>query len=89
MNLSRRGFLGSIIAAAVAPAIIRTPGLIMPIKPGLVMARHALEVTPLVAGIIPAGSTMLIEYAAPVWVLKQWGDNINIADLQELTDERV
>lgn len=31
--MNRRGFLGGIIAAAVAPAIIRTPGLIMPIKP--------------------------------------------------------
>lgn len=32
-DLSRRGFLGAILAAAVAPAIIRTPGLIMPVKP--------------------------------------------------------
>ena len=31
--LERRSFLKGIIAAAVAPAIIRTPGLIMPIKP--------------------------------------------------------
>ena len=36
MTISRRGFLGSIIAAACAPAIIRTPGLLMPIKPVLV-----------------------------------------------------
>lgn len=33
MNLNRRGFLRGVVAAAVAPAIIRTPGLIMPIKP--------------------------------------------------------
>jgi hypothetical protein len=38
MNLSRRSLIGGIIAAAVAPAIIRTPGLIMPIKPALVPA---------------------------------------------------
>ncbi len=31
--LNRRGFLSGIIAACVAPAIIRTPGLIMPVKP--------------------------------------------------------
>lgn len=34
--MNRRGFLAGIIAAAVAPAIIRTAGLIMPIKPALV-----------------------------------------------------
>ncbi|TXH08099.1 MAG: hypothetical protein E6R03_18520 [Hyphomicrobiaceae bacterium] len=33
--MKRRGFLGGLLAAAVAPAIIRTPGLIMPIKPVL------------------------------------------------------
>lgn len=38
MNLSRRGFLGGIIATATAPAIIRTAGLIMPIKPVPVFA---------------------------------------------------
>jgi len=35
--MNRRGFLTGIIAAAAAPAIIRTPGLIMPIKPALVL----------------------------------------------------
>lgn len=33
MNISRRGFLSGILASGVAPVIIRTPGLIMPIKP--------------------------------------------------------
>lgn len=37
MSLSRRGFLGAALAAAVAPAIIRTPGILMPIRPGLVV----------------------------------------------------
>jgi hypothetical protein len=32
--LSRRGFIGSLLAA---PVIIRTPGLLMPIKPPLVL----------------------------------------------------
>lgn len=32
-QVSRRGFLAGIIAACAAPAIIRTPGLIMPVKP--------------------------------------------------------
>lgn len=32
MNLSRRGFLAGIIAAGVAPVIVRS-GLVMPIKP--------------------------------------------------------
>lgn len=34
--ITRRSLLTGIIAAAVAPAIIRTPGLLMPIKPKLV-----------------------------------------------------
>lgn len=34
--MNRRGFLKGLVVAAVAPAIIRTPGLLMPIKPGLV-----------------------------------------------------
>ncbi len=32
-ELSRRGLLAGIIAAVAAPVIIRTPGLLMPIKP--------------------------------------------------------
>lgn len=32
-ELSRRGLLAGMIAACAAPAIIRTPGLIMPVKP--------------------------------------------------------
>jgi hypothetical protein len=32
MNLSRRGLLGGLVAALAAPAIIRTPGLLMPVK---------------------------------------------------------
>ena len=46
MNLSRRGLLGGIIAACAAPAIVRS-GLIMPIKPKLVVGldlnEHTLE----------------------------------------------
>lgn len=37
MNIGRRGFLAGIIAACAAPAIVRA-GLIMPIKPALVVA---------------------------------------------------
>lgn len=35
MHPTRRSFIRGIIAAALAPAIIRTPGLLMPVKPGL------------------------------------------------------
>lgn len=42
MNVSRRGFLSGIIAACAAPAIIRTAGLLMPIKPKLVDNREAM-----------------------------------------------
>jgi len=35
-GLSRRGFLGSIIAACAAPVIVRS-GLLMPVKPALVV----------------------------------------------------
>jgi|SRR5580700_4923208 hypothetical protein len=31
--MNRRGFLGSLLASLAAPAIIRTPGLLMPIRP--------------------------------------------------------
>lgn len=37
MNLSRRGFLAGIIAAGVAPIIVRA-GVLMPVKPRLIMA---------------------------------------------------
>ena len=43
MNLSRRGFLSGIIAACAAPAIIRTAGLIMPIKPTFVRGPYLTE----------------------------------------------
>lgn len=36
INLSRRGLIG-MFAAGVGAAIIRTPGLIMPVKPKLVV----------------------------------------------------
>jgi hypothetical protein len=35
--MNRRGFLGFFGAALAAPAIIRTAGLLMPIKPALVL----------------------------------------------------
>ncbi len=46
---SRRGFLGLLAAAAVAPAIIRTPGLLMPIKPSLVPARVTILTPAMIA----------------------------------------
>lgn len=33
MTLHRRGFLGGLAAALAAPAIITTPGLLMPVRP--------------------------------------------------------
>ena len=42
MTLQRRGFLRGIIAAAAAPAIITTPGLLMPIKPLLTVGNVPL-----------------------------------------------
>lgn len=45
--MHRRSFIRGIIAAALAPAIIRTPGLLMPVKPGLV----DLGIVPLLPGI--------------------------------------
>ena len=32
---TRRGFLGGLLVALAAPAIVRTPGLLMPVKPVL------------------------------------------------------
>ena len=46
MNISRRGFLLGAAAVVAAPAIVRTPGLIMPIKP-IIPARQDI---PLVFG---------------------------------------
>lgn len=33
--MNRRGFLGGLLTALAAPAIIRTPGLLMPVRPPL------------------------------------------------------
>lgn len=41
MSITRRGFVGGLIAVVAAPAIVR-PGLIMPIKPSLVPAIEPL-----------------------------------------------
>lgn len=40
--LRRRGFLGGMLAALAAPAIIRTPGLLMPVKPVWTYKEYAL-----------------------------------------------
>ncbi len=37
MSIDRRGFLTGIIAACAAPVIVRTTGLLMPIKPALIV----------------------------------------------------
>jgi len=42
-GMNRRGFLLGILAVGAAPAIIRTPGLIMPIKPLSLNPRAALD----------------------------------------------
>lgn len=47
MNLGRRGFLGALAAGICAPAIIRTPGLLMPIKPNLVQMPDGVVLTAL------------------------------------------
>lgn len=44
-NLARRNFLGFLAGALAAPAIIRTPGLLMPIKPSLVPAGDGITLT--------------------------------------------
>lgn len=44
INLSRRGMVGGMLALFAAPAIIRTEGLLMPIKPVLVAPEVKLEV---------------------------------------------
>ena len=48
MMLARRGFLGGLGALLAAPAIIRTPGLLMPVKPvlplGLTLEQYANEI---------------------------------------------
>lgn len=36
MNLRRRGFLAGLGAALAAPAIVRTAGLLMPIRPAII-----------------------------------------------------
>ena len=43
--MRRRGFLGAVGAALFAPAVIRTPGLLMPVRPPI-----------LTGGILPGGS---------------------------------
>lgn len=43
-NLGRRGFIAGIIAACVAPSIIRTPGLIMPVKPSLITSARDISI---------------------------------------------
>jgi hypothetical protein len=47
MLLARRGLIGGTLALLAAPAIIRTPGLLMPVRPMLVWARfHQFRVLP-------------------------------------------
>lgn len=43
MNLSRRSFFTGLVAAIVAPAVIRTPGLLMPVKSLIVPQGGALD----------------------------------------------
>lgn len=56
--MDRRNFLAGIIAAATAPAFIKTAGLLMPIKPVIVEAMSL--------GDWPAGYN--IEQQGKVWV---------------------
>lgn len=67
--MNRRGFLTGIIAACVAPAIIRTSGLIMPIKPALVT--HPFEIWEY-DGPIEIGVIENFRFVESV-TLRQWG----------------
>lgn len=50
--MNRRGFLFGMGAALAAPAIIRTAGLLMPIKPALVVPDLPLRVLAPVTGLV-------------------------------------
>lgn len=51
--LTRRGFLGACLAAGVAPAIIRLPGVLMLIKPRLLVATPEFYYRWFIAGNVP------------------------------------
>jgi hypothetical protein len=53
--MRRRGFLGAVGAALFAPVVIRTPGLLMPVRPLI-----------LTGGILPVGS-LYEELCAITW----------------------
>ena len=59
--LERRSFLGACIAAAAAPVIIRTPGLLMPVKPALVWREQTLD-------LITLSTPVMSAYAMPLLV---------------------
>ena len=63
MSLSRRGFFGGVLATLAAPAIIRTPGLLMPVKPVLIRRTPEadyIEAT-MNAGLIPEPNIYFLE----------------------------
>jgi len=46
MNIARRGFLAGIISSAAAPLIVRSAGVLMPIKPALVAGPQLVKTFP-------------------------------------------
>lgn len=58
MNLSRRSLLGVVLAA---PAIIRTPGLLMPVK-RVVLPSSYYEMP-----LMPLGDSILADYPVLIW----------------------
>lgn len=57
VNLSRRSFFTGLVAAVSAPAVIRTPGLLMPVKSLIVpQGGEAVALTGEVPLGLPAGS---------------------------------
>lgn len=86
MTITRRGLLTGIIAAAAAPAIIRTPGLLMPIRPLIPtwdgwLNIKVMRVTRGVARYGLGDYVGLDEPAPPLGVI---GENCNIQDLEAM-----
>ena len=74
--LNRRSLLTGLAAVFVAPAIIRTPGLLMPVRAQKVIPYRPLEMW------VPAkGFTITITSSGPLNI----GDKVNIPGFDEMT----
>jgi hypothetical protein len=75
MSLSRRSFGLGVLGALATPAIIRTPGLLMPVKPNIVRLGYDITYEDFDAAVRAVGESVILPPQLRWPGLESWWSN--------------